>query len=347
MQALLSLCIATGDDREDDRLTAAASTIVQWMEDPANDRTLIPHPALLVWGLRATSIKLPTASHRRLEAAALREERRSAIAAEQVERLTALLRREAIDHHPLRGWHFAKLYYPDPLARHCHALRWLVQDGPTLESLVKLLAGEGWTIQLRSPLQSPHKIILAGQDRIHVEFHRKLFPWIDRPQGECAPLGPELVAIELIGAALIEPQARSGLWLVDLVQLLRAERVDPARFAGIARDCGIAGAACRALHQIVDLANPATTELLDPVRQLRDALTGNSGERPRDARRVTDLLTVQAMADSSRKRFLLKAVRRPDLFSRGYALRKDRVLTRLQAAESRQMLRDYHESNRP
>lgn len=334
--AVLRLCLAGEADR------AAFELLREAMEQAAERALFIPHPALLVRGLRASGLSLPTALQRRLEAIGLREEKRSSIAAAQADQLERMLMREGTDPHPLRGWHCARLYYPEPLARHCHALRWLVPSDAERERLASLFAAEGWDTLLPSPLQTPHKIILAGRDRISVELHSHVFPWTDRLPDSNVRSSPEFMAVETIGSAIVEPQARAGLWLVDLVQLLRNERLDATRFAATAQDYGIAATAYHALGRIADLTSPAEAAVHEQIGHLRTMLT----KHPCDARAVSDLLLVQAMANASRAGLLLKAIRRPDLLARGHALRRDGARRRRQAVESRRALRSHHASNR-
>jgi hypothetical protein len=339
--AVLRLCLA-GHKTDADQ--AAFELLREAMEQALGGALFIPHPALLVRGLRAIGLSLPTALQRRLEAIGLREEKRSSIAAAQADQLERVLRREGIDPHPLRGWHCARLYYPEPLARHCHALRWLVPSDAERERLASLFAAEGWDTLLPSPLQTPHKIILAGRDRISVELHSRVFPWTDRLPDSNVQSSPEFMAVETMGSAIVEPHARAGLWLVDLVQLLRNERLDATRFAATAQDYGIAATTHHALGRIAELTGPAEAAVHEKIRHLRTALTVN--KHPRDARAVSDLLLVQAMANASRAGLLLKAMRRPDLLARGHALRRDGARRRRQAVKSRQALRSHHASNR-
>jgi hypothetical protein len=343
--AILTICLANNNRAGQGRLGDALKVLVEATE--REQSLLLPHPALLARGLTAGGLTLPKAGQRRLQAAALRDEKRSAIAANQAEQLDALFQRHAIALHPLRGWHFASLHYPEPLARHCHALRWLVPaDGP-IEPLVTLLADEGWSNRIPSPLLAPHKIVLAGNGRIDVELHTQPFPWTERrPLGGAEP-SSAFTAIELIGAPIVEARSRSGLWLVDLAQLLRRHRIDEAVFADMAGDYGIAATAGNALDTLADLADPDESPLQDQIAHLRAALGKVGGQGAHDAPAVIDLEIVQSMAIMSPARLVLKALRRPDLLAASYALRRQRSRRFQKDAEMRQLLREHHIANRP
>jgi hypothetical protein len=346
LRAALRVSLADTAIVPDPAMHAAADTVAAWLDDPAHAKTFIPHPALIARGLRALGIALPVASRRRLEAAALREEKRSSIAARQAEQLDELLDGHAVDRHPVRGWHFAGLCYPEPLARHCHALRWLVTEATERSRIVDLLAEAGWSHRLAPLLLSPHKAIFAGQDRINVEIHERPLPWTRRLPDRSSLASSDYMAVELIGSALIEPHARIGLWRVDLVQLLRKRPVDPTSFARLASEFGLAAAADRALDDVGDLVATAEAELTETIDAMRFALRQKADGEPRDAPALADLMMLKSMAESSRKRLLLTALRRPDLFMRSYAMRKDRARQGQRAASERQKLREHHETNR-
>src|SRR5690348_14359869 len=142
--AILMLCLATGKEAGRDRLQAALAIVADGIEASPAGAALIAHPSLVMRGLDVSGLALPKVPQRRFQAAALREQKRSAIAADQAERLRMLFQNHGLALKPLRGWHFASLYYPEPLARHCHALRWLVPNQALAERLMPMLAAEGW-----------------------------------------------------------------------------------------------------------------------------------------------------------------------------------------------------------
>jgi nicotinamidase-related amidase len=342
--AILTLCLATGEEADRARLRGALAIVAEVIEASHDGTALVAHPALVVRGLDVSGLALPKVAQRRFQAAALREEKRSAIAAAQAGQLRMLFQHHAIEPQPLRGWHFASLYYPEPLARHCHALRWLVSDQALAERLMPMLAAEGWNERRASPALAPHKIVLGGKDRINVELHTQVFPWTDhRPDGQ-AQTSPEFTAIELIGSTIVEPQSNSGLWLVDLAQLLRRQQLDAVLLAAMAKAYGIAATVSHALETLADLVgSEASTQ--QQIHALRAVLEdGQPGVR--DAPVVADLRIIQTMAAASPARLLLKALQRPDLLAKGYALRRQRARHFRSAAERRQFLRDHHIAHR-
>jgi len=114
--------------------------------------------------------------------------------------------------------------------------------------------------------------------------------------------------------------------------------------AAMAKAYGIAATVSHALETLADLVgSEASTQ--QQIHALRAVLEdGQPGVQ--DAPVVADLKIIQTMAAASPARLLLKALQRPDLLARGYALRRQRARHFRSAAERRQFLRDHHIAHR-
>jgi len=331
--ALLRLCLVAPDAVPDAPLRASAAMLGTNLS--ARDGQPVPNPAILSRNLRAVGLMLPVAAHRRLEALAMREEKRSAIAAEQCAGLERLFGEHGIGLQSVRGWHFARTFYPDPLVRHCHALRWLASYPSQAQAMATLLASAGWNASPASPVLSPHKQIFTGTGRITAELHVRPFGW--------SPLGldagdegdPAFVAAELIGATVTDHSAASLRSAIDLVHLLRRAEPDPRRFAHHADRFGFAGHAAQAVAHVARLAHAEEEPLRSRLAALRGALERVGA---RDSAAVRDIRLLRRMGADRRSAFLLRSCIRPDLFGAGRKLRAENHVQRVGGTVARASL---------
>ena len=330
---LLRLCLVAPDAVPDAPLRASAAMLGANLS--ARDGQPVLNPAILARNLRAVGLTLPVAAHRRLEALAMREEKRSAIAAEQCAGLERLFGEHGIMLQPVRGWHFARTFYPNPLVRHCHALRWLVSDPRQVQAMATLLVSAGWDRTVAPPVLSPHKQIFTGPGRIAAELHVRPFGW--------SPLGldagddgdPAFVAAELIGATVIDTVAASLRSTIDLVHLLRRAEPDPRRFAHHADRFGFAGHAAEAVAHVTRLARAEEEPLRSRLAALRSALERVGA---RDSAAVRDIGLLRRMGADRRGAFLLRSCIRPDLFRAGRRLRAENYAQRVGGSAARASL---------
>lgn len=322
--AALRVCLADPQGGPNDALRRAVGALADLIG--RSDRTgQVHNPALVIRGLRATGLPFPVAARRSIAALGLREETRSAIAAEQSAQLDGRLDSLDIRYYPVRGWRFARTYYPEPLARHCHALRWLVTDPSDSERLETMLVEEGWTAKSASPLLVPHKTIFGGQGKISVEIHSRPFPWTSLLPSEAEAAGPVFAVAELLGASLVEGHARTGRWAIDLVHLLRRADPDPLHVADIVERYGFSCSAGDRLGLLADLATASEAAVQQRIAALHRAVSPARGRAARDARPVRRLRATLAMATLPRTRFLLSALGRPDLLLPARAVRKEQA----------------------
>ncbi|AHE51811.1 nucleotidyltransferase family protein [Sphingomonas sanxanigenens] len=330
--ALLPLALAHDGAAPDAALRAAAARLAARLSQ--RDGGPVPNPAVLAGNLRLLGLSLPVAAHRRLTALALREEKRSAMAAEQGEALEALFRAHGLSVQPVRGWDFARRYYARPLDRHCHALRWLVDDEAAGDRVAALVRAEGWTSIVAAPRLAPHKRIFSGPDRIAVEVHLRPFGWTMLAMEPDARGGAAFAAVELIGSSLVE-MSLAARWPIDLAALLRHAAPDPDGFVRQVRRFGFAGHADRSLAHLARHVHSDDVVLASRIALLRTALARTGA---RDDAAIRDVRYLRAMATAGRAGFLLRACGRPDLVGAARAIRAERHAQRSARAAVRASL---------
>jgi hypothetical protein len=335
---MVAIALATPEARSDPKLREAMEALVVQLQREAPNGLVIVSPSLMARALRGCRLSLPVAAQRKLEALALREEKRSLIAAEQERGLTDLIHAAAIEVTPLRGLSLARNHYPEPLARHCHALRWLVPDGSAANRLAELIGVQGWDWQSPSPLLAPHKLVFEGPGKINVELHRRPFPWTKQLPDRAQLNQIEFALAEIIGSALVEGRAAAGQWVVDVAQMIRTCRIDEERFAAITQRFGFSRWGQEALEIVSRLASDHEQGLQARIEALHDAL-GDGRMRRLDVRQVRDLRALQSLAAVPRGQFLARGLQRPDLLLRASLLRRHRRLRRQHDAQLRSALR--------
>lgn len=316
---MLLLCLVDPVAVPEARVVAAAARLAETLSR-RNGRP-VHNPAVIARNLRLLGLLLPLVARRRLEALAIREERRSTIAAEQADLIERLFEVQGIVAQPVRGWDFARRFYPEPLVRHCHALRWLVPDPPAVREIERQLASAGWTATQGAALLAPHKRIFTGPDRIAVELHIRPFGWTTLLPDAGDAGTAAFVAAELIGASITDLFVGNARWAIDLVQLLRQVDVDVSGFARQVDRFGFAGYAATALGRVADMVHPDEVPLRSRLAALRGALADAAHD---DSGAVRDIGLLKAMATARRRGFLLRACLRPDLIVTGRRLRAER-----------------------
>ena len=323
-EALVRLCLLDTGRAPDTCARSAADALADHLA--RREGRPVESPALIARNLRLAGLALPAAAQRRLDALAMREEARSTLAAEHHATLVALFDAAGIAAQPLRGWRFAELFYPDPHVRHSHALRWLVPEPETATRMAAILHDAGWTSRPASSLLASHKRIFAGDGRITAELHVRPFGWSSLQLDDGQTGSSAFAAAELIGSSIVEYRRTVGRWTADLVHLLRLAMPDPAAFAAIVNRFGFVDLAHDRLDHAVRLTSPDDMAVHAAVERLRSALVAIG--HARDSRAVRDVRQLAAMRAASGSRFLLQAVRRPDLLLRGRRLRHEQHMQR-------------------
>jgi hypothetical protein len=319
-EALLRLCLASAHPGDDEGLDLAAERLTRAVTRSGLEGLTVHNPAILVAGLAAAKVVLPPATRRRLKALALREERRSVIAAEQCDQLEAAFRDRGVKPTSIRGWRFAETWHPAPLARHCHALRWRAANAGELEAMSAIVTAAAWRAEAPMAL-CPHKRVFVGAGRVAVELHSRDLPWCGQTHGAAVRQSVEFQAAELIGATLVEGSRQSLRWAIDLAFMLRGARLDPARFAEVVAAFGMAAYVDQALELVARCAPRGDEPVQSQIAALRLALARRGA--PRDARAVRDLRRLVAISARPRAAFVAALLRRPDLARRSLALRRE------------------------
>jgi hypothetical protein len=328
--ALLPICLARTGTTDAAAMAHGIAALEAMLDAGSGIGAMVGNPALLHDGLRAAGRSLAPRHAHKLAALALRERQRSKLVAAEHALVAPLIAHHAPGAIPLRGWHIATQTYPDPLARHSHALRWWIGDAGELSAATAALAQAGYGSAGAPAVLTPHKFVFARNGGIAVELHDRPFAW---PCADFAP-DPAFTVAEIIGSALVEDGGQSLRWIIDIVQTLRREPVDPAAFAELVDLAGMAGLARDALALAADVLDRGETDTYARLALLRNALL-----QDRDGRQVRDIRRVLAIAQSGRARRLAALFPHPRLWHRARALRAERHATRIRAAALRRSLR--------
>ena len=210
---------------------------------------------------------------RQWHALALREDRRCRLIETQMNEFAKAAEALRIEPLMLRGPRLAAAVYPDPHARHSHALRYLLSSEADRTVLAEALGALGWTTQRPQSRDNPHFLTFEGHQRVELALYNRLFAWT-HPIAK--PLeGDLLSAIDILGAAQTEFHARSYRWVCDLVFLLRKKTIASDDLTKEIDHLGFAASAQINLAMIQSLIPPDCTAR----PQLDQLQTGLKGRR--------------------------------------------------------------------
>ncbi|MGR3616120.1 MAG: hypothetical protein ACU0BB_08770 [Paracoccaceae bacterium] len=207
---------------------------------------------------------------RRWNALALRETRRHQILSEQAKCVTEVARKLNLTLVEMRGLRISRQIYPAPEARHCHALRYIVEPAEMRPRLVSALL-EHWEAAYPGPPLAKENIRLTSPGRVEVILYCGLAGDGISERHSHLKHQADADAVDILAGAVLDLESHSDRWITDFVFLARHQSLSSEDIALSLLSLGIPSSVRAALTRLETLV-PADCASISVSAKLLHAL---------------------------------------------------------------------------